>query len=260
MNDNSLYYQVNGNNYRIRLYLLVVVASLIVALISGTFAYFQASAVNNTTITGKIADVGVTLNVSKLTTSGTAPSSTVMIPYNLISSAGVLDVTTTTGIPKALSSGCVDSSQYSVCDVFKIEVKANSPVVLDGYLNIRKKNAEANIPNVKWALLGPKGTTNASNIQNITSSVYNTSTYLKAGNVKSASNTTTGTDVMFTNVGSSSYKGITFNTMSSYYYIMVWLEDIEDNQEDSGNYQGVVTFKAYSDAGDTQGKVTAKFS
>ena len=55
------------NNGRGIFYGVIGVATLVVAIIGATFAYFTASASNNATITGNMATVKLSLSVEKVT-------------------------------------------------------------------------------------------------------------------------------------------------------------------------------------------------
>lgn len=250
--------QHNGNVKRITLYIAVCVAALFVAVLSGTFAYFTASVSNNNVVTGTIADVGITLTVEKMTSSsGTATNGATLIPFNLISSSGSFTSSSlTNSTTGAIPNGCIDSNGYTVCDVFKISAKAGNDIDVNGYIKIGPGASTYDVTNVKWLLLGPKTSTNASKIENITSSVYNSS-YLTASNIKSS--------ITYANYNSSSVYGDVFtnsgtdghlNTSLVYYYVIVWLEDIEDAQDDNGTYKGTVTFRG---KGSTEGQITASF-
>lgn len=245
------------------LYITVAVAALFVAVVSGTFAYFQASASSNN-ITGTLADVGITLTVEKMTsTKGSASNGTSLIPFNLINSSNTLDYDLLTNSSTgAIPLGCIDNYGYTACDIFKISVKSNSSINVDGYLKIGPSKSTDIITNVKWILLGPKTTTSASKIENISSSIYNTS-YLVASKAYSPlsytdynAKETSGSDTYLGSTFTTASTGDTLTTSYSYYYVMVWLEDTDDSQDDEGNYVGTVTF---SGLGDTQGRVTASF-
>lgn len=231
----------SSNLNRSTLYVAVCIAALFVAVLSGTFAYLSASASNNN-ITGTIADVDITLSVTKLaSSSGTASNGSAIIPFDLITST-TLD---STSLSSALGSGCIDSNGYTACDVFKIAVTADNSLDINGYLDIEPSNSSSVITNVKWLLLGSKTATSASNIQ----SVPTTTSYLVYSNVGSS-----GTNRLFTNL---STNDAVISTTTTYYYVVVWLEDTGDDQDDVGTYTGTVTF--YGTGGAEEGKVTATF-
>ena len=239
------------------LYVTVFVAALFVATISGTFAYFQASRSANN-ITGSIADVGITLTVNKLqpeSNVSAAPNGVDLIPFDLISTSNAFN---TSSLTSAISNGCIDNDGFSACDVFKITVKANNILKVDGYLKVEAGNTNSSIPNVKWLLIKSKSTSNYTNIAALNNNL--TTGNLVISNVKPIGVTNTAnlgnsTDgYYFTNLNTADQ---TITTTNSYYYFVVWLEDINDFQEDEGTYKGTVTFRGF---GNSQGKITANFS
>lgn len=255
------------NNNKL-LYLTVFVAALFVATISGTFAYFQASASNNNVVSGRIADVGITLEVSKLqpkSNVSVAQNGPDLIPFDLMDVPN--ETLNTSSLTSAISDGCIDVINYTACDVFKIKVKANNTLKIDGYIKIEAGDNNSSIPNVKWMLLKQRIDAPASDDDDqYTNIAYLdgklTSSYLTYTNVKpigapSALETTKGNTTdgyYFTNLSSNDQ---TIYTTYSYYFFIVWLEDINELQDDEGIYKGTVTFRAH---GDSEGKVTANFS
>lgn len=235
----------NYDNKKRLLYVSVFVAALLVASLSGTFAYFQASATNNSVISGTIANTNITLTVTKMdaidANTKTAPNGITLVPFDVIDSNGG---NVNTVISNATNKGCIDDDDYNACDVFKIAVQASNPLKVNGYLEINPTTG-SKIPNVKWILLKEKTTTNYSYIKNISV----TSSYLVNANIKSQ-----GVESLFTNLSDSDQ---TINTTTSYYYVMVWLEDTGDFQDDEGDYIGTVTFKGQ---GTNEGQITAKFN
>lgn len=250
------------NNSKL-LYVTVFVAALFVAVVSGTFAYFQVSISSNNNngndVTGQIADVSITLAVNKLppkSNVSVAQNGPDLIPFDLVSTSNTFN---TSSLTSAISNGCIDNDNYTACDVFKITVSANNTLKVDGYLKIIPGGNGSVIPNVKWLLIKSRSTSNYTNIAALNNNL--TSGYLVASNVKpinapssngSSGNTTDG--YYFTNLSSNDQ---TINTTDSYYYFMVWLEDINDLQDDEGTYAGTVTFRGH---GNSQGMVTANFS
>ena len=256
------------NNNKL-LYLTVFVAALFVATISGTFAYFQVSISSNdnygNVITGQMADVTITLSVSKLQPKSNvtvAANGADLIPFDLISTSNAFN---TSSLNSAISNGCIDNYNYTACDVFKITVKADNTLKIDGYIKIEAGTYEEggvtktyNIPNVKWLLIKSRSTSNYTNIAALNNNL--TTGNLVVSNVKpigvtSTDNLGNSTDgYYFTNLSSNDQ---IINTTDSYYYFVVWLEDINDLQDDEGTYKGTVTFRGY---GDPESKVTASFS
>lgn len=203
-------------------YATVAAAALFVAVVSGTFAYFTASASNNA-VQGTVANVGLTLSVTKVSATGTNGGGS-LIP---------LKVTTTPGatgdlLPTALTqtNQCVDNNGYTVCQVYQITLTPSSSVLLTGTLVVSSTTAT----NLKWELLASqtaRATTPTIVSVNNTGYIAGTST---AGTVLSSATT---------------------------YYVVVWINETGSAQTDSGSFNGTVTFTGN---GDTAGQITAKFS
>jgi hypothetical protein len=239
--------QINNgisSNSRKVLYIAVAVAALFVAAISGTFAYFTASASNNTTINGTLAATTLSLAVTKLD-NASAANGTNLIP---------MDTTTYANLNTALGSSCVDSNGYTACQVYRIAitVPANSPqIAITGTVNIAANSGSA-MPNLTYALLRAQDTgTTAATVSGLTTSA----TYYSA-------KATLGNDLTFTSIDltsnpSNGYLAATTTATATYnYYVIVWLEDTgsAQNDTDKGSFTGTVNVNSAS------GNITATFS
>ena len=116
----------NGKGREI-FYGVIGVATLVVAIIGATFAYFTASATNNTAITGNAASINFGLAVARAETNDTAG----LIPMsnNMVEAA----------VSDASGNGvCVDDNNNAVCQVYSVTVTNNSSanIFLDGYVNL----------------------------------------------------------------------------------------------------------------------------
>ena len=120
-----------GNNKKI--YLVVTVVAIAIALLSGTYSYFLASVSNTNVIAGTIASLALKLDVSKVTTGDN------LIPLR----ESLLD--------KAASASCIDSNGYTACQVYKITLtnQGNVSVYVDGYITITSNTSI----NLKWTEL-----------------------------------------------------------------------------------------------------------
>ena len=87
------------NKKRRLMYVIVFIVSLLVAAISGTFAYFQASATDNATVGGNIAEFKLGIAVNKVTTDGDLQP--------------ILD----SSLETALSNSCVIDGDAVVCQI-----------------------------------------------------------------------------------------------------------------------------------------------
>lgn len=115
---------MNNNNGRGIFYGVIGVATLVVAIIGATFAYFTASASNSTSITGNAATVGLSLDVEKVTVAdnvgGLIPMSNSMIEAAVSNTNGI----------------CKDDNGNAVCQIYKLTVSSSSTaaVFVDGYV------------------------------------------------------------------------------------------------------------------------------
>ena len=206
-------------------YAVVGVATLVVAIIGATFAYFSASATNNTAITGETAEAAnLGLEVKKL---DTATGGLIPMHDNLAD--------------KGVKKNCVDSNGNTVCHVYEIKLtNGKSPVNINGSLTFTSTTQ-----NIVYDIT----VANAAS----TSTLDDLSTEIGKA--------TTG--VAFGTPGTlADSVAFTANEVK-YYYVTVWLHEIGDKQEDvdagqKSAYTGTVTFNAVGSNG-TNG-VTATFS
>ena len=107
-------------------YAVIGVATLMVAIMGATFAYFTATASNNT-LTGNMATIDFDLAVSKVTDADDAKGGLIPMSNNMMEQA----LTSSKGI-------CIDDNGNAVCQVYKIEVAntSSSSMFLDGYVTL----------------------------------------------------------------------------------------------------------------------------
>lgn len=154
----------NNSDVRGIFYGIIGIATLIVAIIGATFAYFTASNSNNNLITGKSASVSISLDVKKVTTAdskygGIIPMANTMVE-SALSNRNDLD----SDNPKI----CVDDNGNAVCQIYKITVKngSSTDMFLDGYVTLMGGAGKANdIDNnsgttMRWAQAFCTGTDN----------------------------------------------------------------------------------------------------
>ena len=113
-------------------YAVIGVATLMIAIIGATFAYYTATATNATTLKGNMATISFDLDVKKVTNKddtkgGLIPMSNNMMEQALTKNAGASDK----GI-------CVDDNGNAVCQVYKITVvnTSTASMFLDGYVTL----------------------------------------------------------------------------------------------------------------------------
>ena len=197
------------NNGKGIFYGVIGVATLIVAIIGATFAYFTATASNNTTIAGNAASVGLTLSVEKVShgDKGLVPQLETALSAAMkgVDGAG-------TG-----SDSCIDGNGNTVCQVYKITVgnTGTAEAKLTGTLDLTK----GSITNLKWATVTGWGSEPAAQ-------------GAKADN-KLVENVTIS--------GSGSQE----------YYVVIWIQETNDAQEDTGGFSGTVAFNAADGSGVT---------
>lgn len=107
-------------------YGVIGIATLMIATIGATFAYFTATASNNTVILGNMASIRFDLNVVKVTDVEESRGGMIPMSNNMVE--------------QALTSSeiCVDNNGNAVCQVYKITVTNDSTasMFLDGYVTL----------------------------------------------------------------------------------------------------------------------------
>ena len=223
-------------------YAVVGVATLVVAIIGATFAYFSASD-TKADITGTTAESGgITLTVTAITAKDTK-----LIPLNLVT--GTSDPTDQFADALGTTKGdsCKDSNGNTVCQVYSVYVKNNSKtstVNVRGTLNLATEST-----NMKWQLLTDEASTTRAAFATVVDKGV-------TGNITVGGNT--GGDSTDKNVASQTLGA----ERDATYYVLVWLEETGAEQQvaDAGQaFTGTVTFDAVNAAGDKSG-VTASFS
>lgn len=113
-------------------YAVIGVATLMIAVIGATFAYYTATATNATALKGNMATISFDLDVKKVTNKddtkgGLIPMSNNMMEQALTKNASVSGK----GI-------CVDDNGNAVCQVYKITVvnTSTASMFLDGYVTL----------------------------------------------------------------------------------------------------------------------------
>ena len=117
------------NNGKGIFYGVIGVATLVVAIIGATFAYFTASASNNNVITGDMATVSLSLSVAKVSDIDTQNQGMIPMSNGMVEAA-------------ALGSGnvtCKDDNGNAVCQIYKITLTNSSSAgqFVDGYVSLK---------------------------------------------------------------------------------------------------------------------------
>lgn len=115
-NVNAIFYGVIG------------VATLMLAIMGATFAYFTATAEDTTTIKGDMATINVDVEVTKMTKVDEAKGGLIPMSNNMVEVA----------LNKAGTQICVDDNGNAVCQVYKISVnnESTSSMFADVYVTL----------------------------------------------------------------------------------------------------------------------------
>ena len=203
-------------------YAVVGVATLVVAIIGATFAYFSATTAPNTDITGTTADV----QAMKLTVSPVAnPTEQKLVPQHKV------------GLPTAFkaTTACVDANGNAVCKVYKINITnpGTAAISSKGTLEL-KADSGSTFTNLKWALVENVGEDDD----------------LSTATVNSTTNGMAKAEIASPLLAAS--------TGSETYYVVIWIEELGTDQtaQDKGTFTGTVTWGGVD--GDIQ--VTSTFT
>ena len=157
------------NNGRGIFYGVIGVATLVVAIIGATFAYFTAVGnVNGNNITGNMASVTFGVTVTKMTHADESKGG--MIPMSNVMANKAATNASTKGV-------CVDDNGNAVCQVYKIKVTngGSASLFVDGYVDLVKGSGDpardlpdgaSSTTTMRWVQVwctegdGPTGTNN----------------------------------------------------------------------------------------------------
>ena len=137
-------------------YGVIGVATLVVAIIGATFAYFTATQTNDNTITGNAASINFGLKVERAET--TDQTNGGLIPMS------------NTMVEKAVSATtpCKDDNGNSVCQIYKITLtnQSSASMFLDGYVTLTNATATGTSTDdtsatttMRWAQVFKNGST-----------------------------------------------------------------------------------------------------
>ena len=187
-----------------KLYMVIGIIILILSIAGSAYAYYSASA--SATISGTAGGGNLTLKVDKLSTSATKDLIPLDNTTDMLTKAAKGYGNNTNSYDNTKS--CIDKNGYTVCQVYKITITNNSGVaiVLNGGVSLRGDNT----PNIECAVM------NSSISVTNNSSCQGSSTLAKKYSL-----------------------GV---NSSKEYYILVYINNKEGIQTDSGNFTGIVTF------------------
>ena len=206
MNDIDKQVQQDKNKRNIK-WVLVIIIILLLTLIGGTYA-FMGDAISNIGLAGKMGKVNLSLDVTKV-----LPSTEKVDDVFVVNFSNLAD---------SLNNGCMDEDgQFALCQVYKINLANNS-----GSLNTNVKGSlsfnNATTPNLSWIYLG--NSYNSSNIY--------TSAMLGNSFNSSSSTFTSFVDEYLLTAGT-----------SVDFYVVVWINELDEYQTDEGSYSGKVRFE-----------------
>ncbi|MGN1342184.1 MAG: hypothetical protein ACI4VL_03030 [Bacilli bacterium] len=122
-------------------YAVVGVATLVVAIIGATFAYFSATAENTTDVKGTTATgANLTLTVTRVSDAATVAN---MVPME--------DTDLQKGVTGEGGKSCVDKNGNTVCQVYKVNIANGSNIAVNvkGTMTLNGGGAT----NMKWQVL-----------------------------------------------------------------------------------------------------------
>ena len=219
-------------------YGVIGVATLVVAIIGATFAYFNAAATTNyvNNIEGGTLDLtgsALSISVTKVVFTGATADSPNLVPATITNSNGT---PTAAGITQALGAKC-EKNGYTGCHVYKIEASSATEVT-SAQINLATltTTASANKSDWKYAIF--------------TGSESSASTVVNSGNMDLAAPVN-----MHSSVNTLNSSGVT-------YYLIIYLAEDNDTtaqnsggaNDATGTYTGTVTLTAGG------GSVTANFA
>ena len=271
------------------LYAVIGIATLVVAIIGATFAYFSATA-KNAEIQGTTAEAGGLTIEAKQITDNTNNN---IIPLNLITNQTLKPESTDQFVDsedqfeKAMTNKCKDSLGNNICTVYKVVVANKSKT---STIQVRGKlNLNSNTANMYWTLInatttdeqvttpgedGQEGTTTTVYKLNTATAIEN---FVKVkqgidGNMTYDPDKTVEigeepNKVTINDAKSVSLTGTDGGNSTATYYVLVWLEETGDEQQDQDaskpdsikTYTGNITFDAVDANGNKSG-VTATFT
>lgn len=210
-------------------YAVVGVATLVVAIIGATFAYFSATAANDSTtdIKGNTAEAAsLGLKVTKV------------LPTD-VENEKIIPLASENNMSKALTANCLDAKGYTACQVYKIEVTSTTTENVSVIPKVTLTDTANVFNNLKFQLLsGTSSADFAIDSENMTAAVGDSS---ETALVARTANATT----------------------PSVWYFVVWLEEAgEANQTEAGkSFGGTVSASATDALGNPiSGQLTATFS
>lgn len=192
-------------------YAVMGVATLVVAIIGATFAFFSATADVEGEITGEAATVDLSVVITKESTDATGK----LVPQ--------LDTTIQTAVTGSEGKSCVDGSGNTVCQVYSIAITNGGTSAIDVTANLAFTGTYKNL---KWG----KGTTATSGFGTVNTAV-----------IENSPTDLTDTDGHVV-IGAS---------QTQTYYVVVYISETGSPQQDDdkGIFTGAVTVNTVGGTG-----------
>ena len=244
------------------LYLVIGIATLVVAIIGATFAYFSAQATSADEIKGGTSNVGTSLN---LTVDRVLFGAEAGDNYNNLVPAQL--TLTNEGIAKVVNNKCV-ASGYTGCHLYKITATSNQDLPAADLL-LQSFKTESVTDTSAWKFVvftADEATSEAGTTYTVKSLVTGTDAaqdFKTSDAIKDAKTAPYGYNIHKSEQGTSA--GMTANTAYNY-YLLIYLADNDQIQnpgaEDTGNqqYSATGTYSGSVVLNAAGGKVVANFN
>ena len=194
----------NNSDLKKIMYLVVGILVFFVVVIGATFAYYTFAVSNNTTVKGDVAKIDLKLTVTKALPNKSGTDDILVTPFNELASN--------------LNAKCA-SEEYATCQLYKITLQNNSTGVntkVKGSVSFNNTTA----PNLSWVYL-----------DTYDSSKTYAASDLGTMNTASSEFATFKTDVLINSGNSRDF------------YLLVWVNESEEEQTDEGSYSGTIKFE-----------------
>ena len=202
------------------LYILLVIVIIIVTVVGTTFAYFGATIRNDNDIKGNTGSASLDLTVTKISTSANMDLIPLDNDLETLNKAALGHNNQTSNFDA--TKACIDINGYSVCQLYEVTLTNNGDVnvSVNGGVTSLVGNST---PNVVCAVMD-NNTTVSNNATCVGTATLANNILLTAGS-------------------------------TNRYYLLVYINNLDEPQRDSGGYSGTVVFQS-----GTNGRVTATFN
>lgn len=250
---------MDNNNGKGIFYGVIGVATLVVAIIGATFAYFSAtvtptdgsddiSGATNNDIAGNMSLTVTRILPANSTGANGATATKGLVPANIDGTIGQIN--------NAVAAGCVDANNgFTGCHVYKITASSSTAV---GTANINLKNFSVTATDTDdWKFAVYRGSSATAASDNAASAFAGGMTAAEQINEFTTNHTTGLLDI---------HSGAAMTaTDTYYYYLIVYLEnDTEHSQNDgtqaAGNTNAVGTYSGQVELQAAGGRVSASFA